>query len=452
MPGGKTRVKAKGVQESLTEQITGDQLVTRHRERRAKARVTDGTEATSIAVDSRAARRILQASRQQLEGDDEEAFASGDEAGDDDDVADALPAPEAGYVYEDDAGSVATDDIEGLEYDDHESVMTEVQEFDDLDDFGLGEDEARILEKFQPQSTVRSRNLADIIMAKINEHQQGAAAAAAADEDDAEAGYDGPKIDGRVRKVYLAIGHVLKRYTSGKIPKAFKALPHVQNWEQLLFLTRPQDWSPHACYAATRIFASHLNEKMAQRYYNAVLLPIVHDAMAEEKRLHPALYMAVRKALFKPVAFYKGFLLPLCVEGHCTLREAVAVGSILQKTHLPPVPTAVVIVKMTMLPFTSSNGLFLRILVDKKMALPLQAIDALVKYFHRFVASHPANEPLPVLWHQTLLCFSQHYKMNLTADQLELLRQLCTRHFHHMITPEVRREIAAAQGKVSSMH
>ncbi len=33
-----------------------------------------------------------------------------------------------------------------------------------------------------------------------------------------------------------------------------------------------------------------------------------------------------RKALFKPGAFFKGFLLPLCEAGNCTLREAVIIG------------------------------------------------------------------------------------------------------------------------------
>lgn len=65
-------------------------------------------------------------------------------------------------------------------------------------------------------------------------------------------------------------------------------------------------------YMATRIFASNLKEKMAQRFYNLVLLPRVRDDIAEYKRLNYHLYQALRKALFKPGAFMKGILLPLC--------------------------------------------------------------------------------------------------------------------------------------------
>lgn len=48
------------------------------------------------------------------------------------------------------------------------------------------------------------------------------------------------------------------------------------------------------------------------RYFNLVLLPRIQDDIAEYKRLNFHLYMAIRKALFKPAAFFKGVLLPLC--------------------------------------------------------------------------------------------------------------------------------------------
>lgn len=65
-------------------------------------------------------------------------------------------------------------------------------------------------------------------------------------------------------------------------------------------------------YQATRIFASNLKDSMAQRFFNLVLFPRVRDDIAEYKRLNFHLYQALRKALFKPGAFMKGILLPLC--------------------------------------------------------------------------------------------------------------------------------------------
>lgn len=57
--------------------------------------------------------------------------------------------------------------------------------------------------------------------------------------------------------------------------------------------------------AATRIFTSNLNPRMAQRYFNLVLLPRVRDDIAEYKKLNFHLYMALKKSLFKPAAFFK---------------------------------------------------------------------------------------------------------------------------------------------------
>lgn len=80
-------------------------------------------------------------------------------------------------------------------------------------------------------------------------------------------------------------------------------------------------------YQATRIFTSNLKEKMAQRFFNLVLLPRVRDDIAEYKRLNFHLYQALRKALFKPGAFMKGFLLPLCEVNSCYLAVLETVGT-----------------------------------------------------------------------------------------------------------------------------
>ncbi len=42
------------------------------------------------------------------------------------------------------------------------------------------------------------------------------------------------------------------RYTVGKVPKAFKIIPNLKNWEEVLWLTDPDLWSPHAMYEVSR--------------------------------------------------------------------------------------------------------------------------------------------------------------------------------------------------------
>jgi essential nuclear protein 1 len=58
---------------------------------------------------------------------------------------------------------------------------------------------------------------------------------------------------------------LLNRYKSGRIPKAFKMIPSLSNWEEIVYLTNPDEWSSQATRQATRLFASNLNSKMAQR-------------------------------------------------------------------------------------------------------------------------------------------------------------------------------------------
>jgi Bystin len=45
---------------------------------------------------------------------------------------------------------------------------------------------------------------------------------------------------------YCYINYIF--YRSGKIPKAFKVIAQFRNWEQLLYLTQPDQWSAAAMY------------------------------------------------------------------------------------------------------------------------------------------------------------------------------------------------------------
>ena len=83
--------------------------------------------------------------------------------------------------------------------------------------------------------------------------------------------------------------------------------------QQVLFLTEPETWSPHATYQATRLFVSNLNARLAQRFMALVLLPHVRQDIRENQRLHFALFQALKKAAYKPDAFYKVWETFLCI-------------------------------------------------------------------------------------------------------------------------------------------
>ena len=276
---------------------------------------------------------------------------------------------------------------------------------DYYEDIEISPEDEKALSAFMAPKASKERTLADIILEKIKEKEsggRGAGGAGGGDDDDLAPVPEG--IDQKVVDVYRQVGDLLKRYTVGKIPKAFKIIPALSNWEEVLYLTNPEKWSPHAMFQATRLFASNLNAKMAQRFYSLVLLPRVRDDIAEHKRLHFALYQALKKATFKPAAFYKGILIPLCASRTCTLREAVVLSSVLTRGSIPMLHSAAALLKLAELPYAGTTSFFLRVLLDKKYALPFRVVDALVDHFLRF---RKESRQLPVVWHQSLLCFVQ---------------------------------------------
>ena len=344
-----------------------------------------------------------------------------------------------------------------LEYDSEEDKRSEFAynldkeyEHEEYSDVELDEEDEHALNAFMNPFGGQQRSLADMILEKIHDkeaEEQGAALEMLEDDEDErqkkaamleEFAPEG--IDEKVLQVYRKVGDLLKRYTTGKFPKAFKIIPALSNWEEVLWLTRPDTWSPHAMFQATRLFASNLNEHMAQRFYVLVLLPRVRDDIQEHKRLHHALYQALRKATFKPGAWFKGILLPLCESKTCTLREAVVLSSVLAKTSVPALHSAAVLMKLSELEYAGTTSFFIRVLLDKKYALPYRVVDALVENFLRF-----ANEDrtLPVVWHQSFLCFVQRYKHELSKEQKKRLSKLASAHQnHYLISPEIVRELA----------
>ena len=119
-----------------------------------------------------------------------------------------------------------------------------------------------------------------------------------------------------------------------------------------------------------------------QRYYSLVLLENVRDNIGKYKKLNCHLYNAVKKAIFKTAAFFRGFLLPLAEDA--TAREAVIIGSILSKVSINNLDAAAAIMKCTHMEYQVGSGFFLKTLLAKKYALPTQVINALVNFFLKF--------------------------------------------------------------------
>ncbi|KAJ2588526.1 snoRNA-binding rRNA-processing protein [Coemansia sp. RSA 1722] len=318
-----------------------------------------------------------------------------------------------------------------LEDDGEEEYEEEEYEDEELD----GSD-AKIFEKFMPEAPRERQNLADLIMAKIKQHESAKLAReSGADEGDraVPAGLDPKIVD-----VYTKIGQLLARYKSGPVPKAFKIIPSIRNWEEVLYLTAPENWTPQATYQAARLFVSNMKPKQAQKFLNLIVLDRVRDDIADNKKLNYHLYMTLKKSLYKPAAFFKGVLFPLCETGTCSLREAVIIGSVLVKVSVPVLHSAAALYQLAEMEYSGPTSVFIRILLDKKYALPFKVVDSLVFHFLRFKQE---KRQLPVLWHQSFLVFVQRYKADLTPEQKEALLSVLKVQYHEGISEEIRREI-----------
>ena len=143
----------------------------------------------------------------------------------------------------------------------------------------------------------------------------------------------------------------------------------------------------------------------------------------------------------------------------------------LSKVSIPLLQSSAALLKLGEMPYSGANSVFIRVLLDKKYALPHRVLGGLVNHFLLF-----ANDPraLPVLWHQALLTLVQRYKNDLSPEQKDAIRALIRIkvHFefcyntsvriisivstdalqsHHAISDEIRRELAAAQPGVAPM-
>ena len=380
------------------------------------------------------------------------------------------------------------------EYDDEEAWGSEEEEVEEVE---VDPNDLEMFNKFNPSMDPSSlldtgnnaagieaeepgTNLADLILEKIAayEAQQQDGSASLTPIHGGGAEEDAVEIPARVFQVYTQVGLLLSRYKSGKLPKPFKILPTLPQWDTLISITRPDAWTANAVYEATKIFTSS-RPAIAQAFCSDILLPRVREDIRETRKLNVHLYKALKKALYKPAAFFRGFLFPLVGSGTCTLREATIVSSVIARVSIPVLHSATALYRLCemateqMMQDVESAGacnIFIRTLLEKKYALPYRVVDALVFHFLRFRAVQQGNvggdynmsgsgargalgkkgheDPrLPVLWHQCLLAFAQRYKNEITEDQREALLDLLLVRGHKQIGPEVRRELLEGRGR-----
>ncbi|CAN4104352.1 unnamed protein product [Withania somnifera] len=323
-------------------------------------------------------------------------------------------------VFDQDVAARAVEEEVDDDIDNFNGFQETQSQFGDLEDEVdkmLLEDE-KLLEAFYSTQNRPERTLAQILLEKSKEQSAQVSSVQPV-----------PKLDDSIIELYKGVGKHLSKYNSGKMPKAFKHIPSLQYWEDVIYLP---------------IFASNLGVKKAERFYKFVLLPRVRDDIRKNKRLHFALYQSLKKSLYKPAAFNKGILFPLCESRTCTLREAVIFGSVIEKVSIPHLHASVALLKLAEMEYCGTTSYFIKLLIEKKYALPYRVLDAMVAHFMNFFDE---TRVMPVIWHLSLLVFVQRYKTELRKEDKANIRALVERQRHRLITPDILREIDKSRSR-----
>ncbi|CEP64787.1 snoRNA-binding rRNA-processing protein ENP1 LALA0_S13e03004g [Lachancea lanzarotensis] len=420
----------------------------------------DDDEQVEEYVDAAASRKILQlAKEQQQELEAEQEKAKKEQADPFARFRIGRPINQNGSEDEDEDEDALAENVSDFDPYDENGDQEEEEDVVEID-----EEDAAMFEQYFKKasdynSDFKSYNLADKIMASIREKEMEQGEAERGENGELGRGGNNQQPEGvalptKVVKAYTTVGSILKTWTHGKLPKLFKVIPSLNNWQDVLYVTNPPEWSPQLVYEATKLFVSNLTAKEAQKFISIVLLDRFRDNIesSEDHSVNYHIYRALKKSLYKPSAFFKGFLFPL-VESGCNIREATIAGSVLAKISVPALHSSAALSYLLRLPFTPATTVFIKILLEKKYALPYQTVDDCVYYFMRFrILSDRSNgedseRALPVVWHKAFLSFAERYKNDITQDQRDFLLETVRQRGHRDIGPEIRRELLAGQSR-----
>ncbi|KAL0211683.1 hypothetical protein RCL1_005309 [Eukaryota sp. TZLM3-RCL] len=280
-----------------------------------------------------------------------------------------------------------------------------------------------------------TRNLSDMILAKIHEHE-------------AQASTENEKFEPKVVEVFKGLNTFMRSYKSGKVPKALKMLPALKNWDEILDLADPFTWSRNGIERLTRVMVANLKPKPLQRYFENFLLPIIRNDVSENKKMNYHLYQALKKCVYKPSAFYKGLIFPLLESGSVSNREAIIVGSVLKKVSIPAVHSSVAIIKMTEMDWHPPVSFFIKVLLDKKYNLPLTVVNVVVAWLAKFLDYRGS---LPVVWNQAFLVFVQRYRRDINMEDKQVLLKLNQTKSHPSFVSLIRNELSVIDASVSNL-
>ena len=89
-------------------------------------------------------------------------------------------------------------------------------------------------------------------------------------------------------ELYKEVGKILRRFTTGKVPKAFKIIPKLENWEDVSILNYLS--TVFSTSEASQLAPSWEGENQGYFQKTARLLPVRKDVIRERRPLTPSTF------------------------------------------------------------------------------------------------------------------------------------------------------------------
>lgn len=249
-----------------------------------------------------------------------------------------------------------------------------------------------------------------------------------------------PAKDPEVAELYRRLGEILHNYRSGNLPKSFKMLPLMEKWKELIDITEPERWTPHAMLEAVKIFVAAGENDRTLTFFQSYFLPRIMKDVATTRQLNCHLFQALEKAVYRSASFFQGIVLAFMDSEGTTIRQAQIIAAAVMKKSMQKLHGAAALFQALGKNFTAPNGIILKCLIDKRLALPQVVVQKIVEWILKF--RELEKETLPVLWFQIVLNFVRFYRKYISEDDKKKLVNLVKKKFiHEAMSPEIVRVI-----------
>mmetsp|Transcript_19372 Transcript_19372/g.30275 ORF Transcript_19372/g.30275 Transcript_19372/m.30275 type:complete len:236 (-) Transcript_19372:2281-2988(-) len=185
----------------------------------------------------------------------------------------------------------------------------------------------------------------------------------------------------KIVKIIERSRSVLRSYRGGKIPRIVMILPLVKNFEEFLWLLRPDLWSSEAICSISLKFFSIMEDYQLHRFIIQIFVPRLQEIIFKRKIIPSIFFKTLKKISMKPGLIGPSVIFPLIDNKTCTIKEYLTLYGILKLIKLKKNELNSIFSYILNAPFNPKLCLIIRSLITKNQPLSLEVIDKLSDWF-----------------------------------------------------------------------